>query len=100
MVPCRSPQAYNRRVRCRIALVRDCRKESVHEFQQVRHRSVGFDGMSELGTFSDHVVIPSPHASAFHDLRVLELGYDLLDRSLCDPNLDGNFSQQNVGISV
>jgi hypothetical protein len=56
--------------------------------------------MSELGTFSDHVVIPSPHASAFHDLRVLELGYDLLDRSLCDPNLDGNFSQQNVGISV
>ena len=56
--------------------------------------------MAELGPFSNRIVIPSADSSAFHDLCVLKLGYDLLDRSLCDPNLDGNFSQQNVGIPI
>lgn len=50
-----------------------------------------FDRMPEFGTFTDQVMIAPAYSGAFDNFGLLKLGYDLLDRPLGNPNLEGNF---------
>lgn len=73
---------------------------SAYEFQQIRDGSMGFDRVSELRPFPNHVVVASAYTLSLHYLGFLELGNDLLDGSLGDSDLDRHFPQQYIRIAV